>query len=158
MSASLPRQGLLVDDVHCFPVRVYYEDTDAAGIVYYANYLKFIERARTEMIRLCGVEHRAAQETQGFGFIVRRAAIEYEAPARLDDELVVETRVQEIGGATILLVQDVKRDDARLVRATVLIACVDRAGRPTRLPPELRAALPPRNDNNTPRMVNAHAR
>ena len=137
-------------------VRVYYEDTDAAGIVYYANYLKFIERARTEMMRLFGVEHERGRQSEGLAFIVRRAEIDYAAPARLDDELVVESRMKELGGASILLGQDVLRGGQVLVRATVLVACIGLHGRPVRLPATLRAALLSLNDN--PRMVTAHAR
>ena len=154
--AHLPREGALRGEAHRFPIRVYYEDTDAAGIVYYANYLKFIERARTEMMRLYGVEHEKTRQSGGTAFIVRRCEIEYVAPARLDDELVVETRLKELGGATILLAQDVLRDDAVLVRATVLVACIGAQGRPVRLPAELRSSLSSSNDK--PRMVTAHAR
>lgn len=155
-SSPLPREGALEGEAHRFPIRVYYEDTDAAGIVYYANYLKFIERARTEMMRLYGVEHEKARQSGGTAFIVRRCEIEYVAPARLDDELVVETRIKEIGGATILLSQDVRRDDTMLVRASVLVACVGAQGRPVRLPAELRSSLS--SFNAKPRMVTAHAR
>ncbi|HVA15156.1 MAG TPA: tol-pal system-associated acyl-CoA thioesterase [Stellaceae bacterium] len=155
-SEKLPREGTLEGGVHRFPVRVYYEDTDAAGIVYYANYLKFIERARTEMLRRHGVEHATSRQADGTAFIVRRSEIEYEMPARLDDELVVETRLRELGGATILLAQDVLRDDAVLVRAIVLIACIGAQGRPVRLPAALRATLS--SFNVKPRMVTAHAR
>jgi acyl-CoA thioester hydrolase len=154
--AHLPKEGALQGDVHRFPVRVYYEDTDAAGIVYYANYLKFIERARTEMMRLYGVEHEKARQSGGTAFIVRRCAIEYIAPARLDDEIVVETRLKELGGATIHLSQDVLRDGTLLVRATVVVACVGAQGRPVRLPAELRSSLS--SFNAKPRMVTAHAR
>ena len=154
--SSLPRSGAMQDTVHRFPVRVYYEDTDAAGIVYYANYLKFAERARTEMMRLYGVEHEKARQAGGTVFIVRRANFEYRVPARPDDELVIETRLQEIGAATILLAQDIVRDDTTLVRATVLIACVSAVGRPVRLPAALRTILSSLNDNS--RMVTAHAR
>jgi acyl-CoA thioester hydrolase len=146
----------LLGATHRFPIRVYYEDTDAAGIVYYANYLKFIERARTEMMRLYGVEHEKTRQSGGGAFIVRRCEIEYLSPARLDDELVVETRVKELGGATILLGQDVLRDEAILVRASILVACIGAQGRPVRLPGELRSSLSSFNDN--PRMVTAHAR
>jgi acyl-CoA thioester hydrolase len=157
MSASLlPREGALQGDVHRFPVRVYYEDTDAAGIVYYANYLKFIERARTQMMRLYGVEHEKARQSGGTAFIVRRCEIEYIVPARLDDEIVVETRLKELGGATIHLNQDVLRDGTLLVRATVVVACVNAQGRAVRLPAELRSSLTSSNDK--PRMVIAHAR
>jgi acyl-CoA thioester hydrolase len=154
--ANLPKEGALQGDVHRFPVRVYYEDTDAAGIVYYANYLKFIERARTEMMRLYGVEHEKTRQSEGTAFIVRRCEIDYHAPARLDDALVVETRIKQLGGATILLSQDVLRDAVLLVRASVLVACVSAQGRPMRLPAQLRSSLSSSNDK--PRMVTAHAR
>src|ERR1700748_2729009 len=97
--SALDRRGAMEGAVHRFPVRVYYEDTDAAGIVYYANYLKFTERARTEMMRLYGVEHEKARQSGGTVFIVRRVDCEYRVPARLDDELVGETRIAAIGGA-----------------------------------------------------------
>lgn len=155
-ASSLPREGTLSSGVHRFPIRVYYEDTDAAGIVYYANYLKFVERARTEMMRLFGVEHERWRQDEGTAFIVSRATLDYLAPARLDDELVVETSVKELGGASILLDQDVKRADTLLVRAVIRVACVGRSGRPVRLPPPLRAAL--LTHNETSRMVAAHAR
>jgi acyl-CoA thioester hydrolase len=151
---ALPRAGMLQGEVHRFPVRVYYEDTDAAGIVYYANYLKFIERARTEMMRLYGVEHERARQSGGTAFIVRRCAVDYIQPARLDDELVVETRLKELGGATIHLSQDVLRDGTLLVRATVVVACIGAQGRPVRLPAELRLSLS--SFNAKPRMVTAH--
>jgi acyl-CoA thioester hydrolase len=154
--SGLPRQGMLQGEVHRFPVRVYYEDTDAAGIVYYANYLKFLERARTEMMGLYGVAHEKARQSGGTVFIVRRCEIEYIVPARLDDELVVETRLKELGGATILLSQDVLREATLLVRASVLIVSVGAQGRPVKLPAELRSSLSSFNDK--PRMVTAHAR
>jgi acyl-CoA thioester hydrolase len=156
VSATLPREGKIENGVHRFPVRVYYEDTDAAGIVYYANYLKFIERARTEMMRLHGIEHEKSRQSGGLAFIVRRTEIEYFVPARLDDEVTVETRLKEVGGATIALAQDVWRGDALLVRAAVLIVCVSAQGRPIRLPAALRSSLLSLNDNS--RMVTAHAR
>jgi acyl-CoA thioester hydrolase len=154
--ANLPKEGALQGEVHRFPVRVYYEDTDAAGIVYYANYLKFIERARTEMMRLYGVEHEKARQSGGTAFIVRRCEIDYIQPARLDDALVVETRLAELGGATIHLSQNVLRDGTLLVRATVVVACIGAQGRPVRLPAELRSSLS--SFNAKPRMVTAHAR
>jgi acyl-CoA thioester hydrolase len=152
----MPASGRLEPGVHRFFIRVYYEDTDAAGIVYYANYLKFVERARTEMMRLFGAEHEQWRQADGTAFIVRHAALDYRAPARLDDMLVVETRVKEIGGASVLLAQDVKRGDTLLVAATVKIATVGRHGRPVRLPPAFRAAIT--SHNETSRMVPAHAR
>ena len=131
------------DDAHRFALRVYYEDTDAAGIVYYANYLKFAERGRTEMMRHLGFAHSAVAEEAGLVFTVRRCSADYRAAARLDDMLTVETRIAEIGGATLLLDQQIRRDGETIVVVDVLVACVGRDGRPRRLPPGLRAALMP---------------
>jgi acyl-CoA thioester hydrolase len=125
--------------VHRFPVRVYYEDTDAAGIVYYANYLKFAERARSEWLR--EFTESASLKASGLVFVVRRCEIDYLLPARLDDLLEVATRVTGFVGATLDLEQTVRRDDADLVVMTVTLACLSSAGRPARLPAALRAAL-----------------
>ena len=114
---------------HSMPLRVYYEDTDAAGIVYYANYLKFAERGRTEMMRALGFAHSGIAAETGIVFTVRRLTADYRQPARLDDLLSVETRIVEIGGATLLLDQRICRDGAVLVALDVLVACVG-AGRP----------------------------
>ena len=127
--------------VHVFPVRVYYEDTDAAGIVYYANYLKFAERARTELLREHGISNRALQESQGVAFAVRRLSAEYLAPARLDDHLEVRTRITGVHGAAIEAEQDVVREGRDLARLTLTLACVARTGRPTRLPSAVVAAF-----------------
>jgi acyl-CoA thioester hydrolase len=127
--------------VHRFPIRVYYEDTDAAGIVYYANYLKFAERARSEWLRELGDDETAALKASGLVFVVRRCAIDYRQPARLDDLLEVETRVTGAAGATLDLEQIVRRRGSDLVAMTVTLACVNSAGRPARLPAALRTAL-----------------
>jgi acyl-CoA thioester hydrolase len=153
----LPRDGVVSDGAFLFPVRVYYEDTDAAGLVYYANYLKFAERARTEMLRRLGVEQERLRAETGLAFVVRRCAADYVLPARLDDDLVVVTRLKALGGASLDLDQDVRRNDALLVRLAFQIACLGRSGRPQRLPPVLRAALSSLNATAT-RMVRAHAR
>ena len=126
---------------HNMTLRVYYEDTDAAGIVYYANYLKFAERGRTEMMRELGFAHTGIVAESGIVFTVRRLSADYRQPARLDDLLSVETRVMEIAGATLLLDQRVCRDGEVLVAVDVLVACVGRDGRPRRVPPALRVAL-----------------
>ena len=128
---------------HRFPVRVYYEDTDAAGIVYYANYLKFAERARSELLREIGHAPAALAATQGLQFAVRRCLVEYRKPARLDDLLEVETSLIELGGATLDALQVVRRDGAPLTEIRARLACLTRAGRASRLPPGLRAALQP---------------
>jgi len=126
---------------HRFPIRVYYEDTDAAGIVYYANYLKFAERARTEWLRAAGGEAAAALRDGGLVFVVRRCEIDYRQPARLDDLLEVETSLIGAAGATLDLDQIVLRDGATLVDLRVKLACLNAAGRPARLPAALRAAF-----------------
>jgi acyl-CoA thioester hydrolase len=135
---SIPAIGGLT---HAMPLRVYYEDTDAAGIVYYANYLKFAERGRTELMRELGFAHSTIAAETGIVFTVRRLAADYRRPARLDDVLSVETRIAEIGAATMLLDQRVCRDGAVLAALDVLVACVGRDGRPRRIPAGLRAAL-----------------
>ena len=126
---------------HSMPLRVYYEDTDAAGIVYYANYLKFAERGRTEMMRALGFAHSRIDAETGTLFTVRRLAADYRTPARLDDSLTVATTVLEIGAATVLLDQEIRRDGTVLVALELLVACVGRDGRPRRVPAGLRAAL-----------------
>jgi len=126
---------------HSFPLRVYYEDTDAAGMVYHANYLKFAERGRSEMLRSMGFPHRQLAATDGVGFAVRRCSVEYLVPARLEDALVVDTTLVDVGAATLNLRQRIRRGDELLADLAVLVACVGRDGRPRRLPSALRAAL-----------------
>lgn len=133
--------GAIYNGVHIYPLRVFYEDTDAAGIVYYANYLKFIERARTEMMRIAGISHSGSLSDAGAMFIVRRCTADYRLPARLDDNLQVHTRMLRLGGATIDVEQIVKRGDDVLVSAVLKLACIDGAGKPVRLPATLRRAL-----------------
>jgi acyl-CoA thioester hydrolase len=135
---------------HTMELRVYYEDTDASGIVYHANYLKFAERARTEMMRALGFAHSGIATETGIVFTVRRVGTDYLLPARLDDLLSVETRIVEIGGARLLLDQRVCRDGAVLAVLDVLVACVGRNGRPRRIPPALRAALAPADHSSVP--------
>jgi acyl-CoA thioester hydrolase len=119
---------------HIFPVTVYWEDTDAGGIVYYANYLRFAERARTELLRAAGIDQRVLAAETGQVFAVRRVEAEYLAPARLDDRLEVVTRVTTTRGASVDMEQVVRRGDDVLVRMMVQIACVNGRGRATRLP------------------------
>ena len=136
-----PQAGALGKGQHRFPIRVYYEDTDAAGIVYHANYLKYAERARTEMMRGLGLSHSELAERLGLVFTVSRCEIDYRAPARLDDELEVATRVLEVSGARLLAEQTILRNEHTLARLVLTLACVTRAGRPARLPNDLRHAL-----------------
>ncbi len=125
---------------HHFPVRVYYEDTDFGGVVYYANYLKFIERARTELLRDVGVD-QVLLKSEGVVFVVRRLEADYTGAAKFDDMLDVVTTVDDIGGARITLRQEVRRDDAVLFTAVVTLAAMNDGGRPARLPAILRERL-----------------
>ncbi len=128
--------------MHRHPLRVYYEDTDAGGVVYYANYLRFLERGRTEALRDLGVAHARLQAEHGLIFMVRRVNLDYVSPARLDDSLVVETILRSERGASVELGQRVTRDGVLLVDAVVQLACVqEMSGRPGRIPPEWRTAL-----------------
>ncbi len=133
--------GASAEGIHIYPVRVYYEDTDAAGIVYYANYLKYAERARTEMLRDLGTENARLMKTEGLGFAVRRCGVDFFKPARLDDLLSVETRLIDIGGASVVADQRVKRDNAELVRMELKLACLSLDGRPARLPAAVKTRL-----------------
>jgi acyl-CoA thioester hydrolase len=142
-----PSSGQRSGTTHKFQVRVYYEDTDAGGIVYHANYLNFAERARTEMLRLCGVGQDAMRRDDGVGFTVRRCEIDYRAPARLDDALEVRTNLRDLRGArvgatqSIHMVRDGGVDEDWLVRLDLDLACVKDNGRPTRLPERVRSAF-----------------
>jgi acyl-CoA thioester hydrolase len=128
--------------MHAYHLRVYYEDTDAGGVVYYANYLRFMERARTEALRDLGAAHARLQAEHGLIFMVRRVNLDYVAPARLDDWLIVETSLVAQRGASIDLRQRVLHEGILRVEASVQLACVqERNGRPGRIPLEWRAAL-----------------
>jgi acyl-CoA thioester hydrolase len=135
--------GVVRDGVHVWPVRVYYEDTDAAGVVYYANYLRFAERARTEMLRSLGYPHSAMMADDGLAFVVQRCEIDYLRPARLDDVLEVRSGPVEFGAASLDLDQRVTRGADLLAQLRVRLACVAGSGRPVRLPAGLRGALRP---------------
>ncbi|MEO8242297.1 MAG: tol-pal system-associated acyl-CoA thioesterase [bacterium] len=126
---------------HRFALRVYYEDTDLAGIVYYANYLKFIERARSEWVRGLGIDQTRLRAEQGVVFAVRRLEADYLRPARFDDELVVETRNSATSGARIVLEQEVFRQGEKLFAATVTLVCLTDDGHPARLPLQVRLQL-----------------
>ncbi|UWQ61765.1 tol-pal system-associated acyl-CoA thioesterase [Leisingera caerulea] len=123
---------------HEFPVRVYYEDTDMGGIVYHANYLRFIERARSDWVRGIGVDQNAMRES-GLIYVVRRIEADYLAPAKFDEELLVTTSMQNVTPARMVLSQEVTRDGKPLFRAQVTIVCITTGGKPARLPAEIRA-------------------
>ena len=137
--------GEIGDGRHVMAVRVYYEDTDFSGVVYYANYLRFMERGRTNYLRLLGADQRAlfeetAREAPGFAFVVRSLSVDYLRPARMDDVIVVTTVPVEVKGASITLRQTVSRDDVVLVEASVRVAFVSR-GRARPIPKALRLAM-----------------
>ena len=134
-------QGRMVDGVHVYPVRVYYEDTDVGGVVYYANYLKFAERARSEMLRVIGFPHGEMMARDGLAFAVRRCEADYIRPANFDDALEVHTGNIDMEAAGLWLDQRVKRDGNDLVVLRVRLACVGQNGKPARLPAVLRATL-----------------
>ncbi len=128
---------------HEFPFRVYYEDTDLAGIVYYANYLKFIERARSEWVRSLGIDQNRLRAEDSIVFAVRRVEADYLRPAKFDDELIVETRPEAITGARIVLEQSILRQGERLFQAQVTLVCLADSGHAARIPSELRRKLAP---------------
>lgn len=124
------------------PVRVYYEDTDAAGVVYYANYFKFCERARTEWLRHVGFNNSALLEERGLVFVVRTVKADYLAPAVLDDTLQVVSTLDKLGGASLIFGQKVMRGEELLFDAQIVIACVDiRAKRASPIPPDVKQQL-----------------
>jgi acyl-CoA thioester hydrolase len=140
-----PLDGEIRDGRHYQAVRVYYEDTDFSGIVYHANYLRFMERGRTNYLRLLGADQRglfeeAAQEAPGFAFVVRAMTLEFLKPARMDDVLLVTTAPAEVKGASIALHQTVTRGDDLLVEAQVRVAFVS-GGRARPIPRALRLAM-----------------
>lgn len=132
--------GRLTPAGHELPQRVYFEDTDFSGRVYHARYLHFMERGRSDYLRLLGIHHRELAE-KGLSFAVSRMAIEFLRPAVIDDVLIVRTANVEIGGARIILRQEIFRGDERLIAATVTVALVSPQGRALRLPPDIRAAF-----------------
>ena len=132
--------GHVNDGVHYLDIRVYYEDTDFSGIVYHANYLKFCERGRSDMLRLAGVHHTDLAG-QGVHFVVRRMECDFRASARIDDVVRVETCLRQSSGAKLLLAQAVKLADRVLFEAQVTLAVVNGAGRPQRIPAEMMRAM-----------------
>ncbi|AUC54103.1 MAG: tol-pal system-associated acyl-CoA thioesterase [Sagittula sp.] len=124
--------------MHIYPIRVYYEDTDMAGIVYHANYLKYIERARSDWVREQGLDQNAMREKDGIVFVVRRIEADYLATAKFDDRLEVRTFVRSITGVRLVMAQEVLRGEVPVFRAEVTAVCVTSDGHPVRLPAALR--------------------
>ena len=136
--------GTIMNGEHRLAVRVYFEDTDTARMVYHANYLRYMERARTEILRQCGISQRdllAAQGDRKMGFAVRRCEIDFLIPARLDDLLEVRSRLEGMGAAYIDFRQQVVREGTVLAEALIRVACVGAKGQPVRLPANIAGAF-----------------
>lgn len=131
------------DGTHVLRARVYYEDTDAGGVVYHANYLRFAERGRTEYLRDLGISQSELSDAEGVLFVVRRSVIDFRLPARLDDALEIATRIEEMKGASFEVEQEIRKTgtDGYLVRVASTIACLDGKGRPVRVPKSAREKL-----------------
>lgn len=141
--ASGELAGRLEEGRHLLDQRVYYEDTDFSGFVYHARYLHFLERGRTDWLRLLGIDQSTmAQGENGTVFVVRRMEIDFRVPARMDDIVTVTTHASSVKGARLTLAQTLSRKGETLLSAIVEVAIVDTAGRPRRLPPDLRSILP----------------
>lgn len=153
---DVPINGSVRDGTHWLAVRVYYEDTDTAGIVYYANYLRFIERGRTELLRHAGIDQfhlMAVPVEDRISFAVRQCTLDYLAPAHLDDALQISTQIDKLGAAYIDMLQAVWRDDKKLLGAKVRVAALNHRGLPTRVPPwmiEKFNEILPLNDQTRP--------
>ena len=140
--ANHPLSGELTEAGHRLVQRVYYEDTDFSGVVYHARYLHFLERGRTDYLRLLGVEQGSLvleEDREGLVFVVHRMEIDFKAPARMDDILTILTSTEKAGGAKMVLDQEIRRGDQLLISARVIIAVINAAGRPRRLPEALAA-------------------
>jgi len=126
---------------HSFPIRIYYEDTDAAGVVYHSNYLKFAERARTEALRLSGIDQSDLMREHKIGFAVRRVEVDFLKPAMLDDLLTIETRLDDISRVSLTMHQVIRRGDTVLVKLNVKLAIVDEKMKLAKLPEFVKKAM-----------------
>lgn len=125
-----------------WPLRVYWEDTDAGGVVFYANYLKFFERARTEWLRSLGIEQQTLADTSGVFFVVRSTSVEYNAPARLDDQLQIRTDIERVGPASVQFAQEAWREGVLLASGQIRVGCVDKITfRPAPIPAPVLATI-----------------
>lgn len=129
-----PPSGRFVGALHLFPVRIYFEDTDLSGVVYHANYLRYMERARSDMLRLAGIDQRAAQEAGEGAWAISDLVLKYRSPARLDDALIVESHMLKVGGASVRIAQTIRRGADILTEGAVTAAFVSPDGRARRQP------------------------
>lgn len=144
MTEILPHSGSMKGKIHNFNIRVYYEDTDIGGVVYYANYLKFMERARSEMLRDLGIDQAEMLDynnPEDVSFVVKRAEIDFNSPARFDDHLVIKSEIIKLGGASLIIKQDVTKNDHILVTGMIKIAAIGENGKTKRLPQNIKEKL-----------------
>lgn len=144
MTEILPHSGIMKEKIHHFPVRVYYEDTDVGGVVYYANYLKYMERARSEMLRILGIDQAIMLDYNKFddvGFVVSHAEVDFKKSAVFDDCLVVKTQIIKMGGASVTMRQEITKHELSLVEAIIKIAVIGKNGKPKRLSEKLKKNL-----------------
>lgn len=141
MTTDNPEAGGIDNGVHILPVRVYWEDTDAGGIVYHASFIRFMERGRTETLRALGLEQGDLREKHGLLYVVRRMEIDFRAPGKFDLALGVHTSLTRLGAASLDLMQLVRHGGTILAEARVRCACIDAEGKPKRAPDGVRAAF-----------------
>jgi acyl-CoA thioester hydrolase len=149
-SHPAPPEGLIEGRLHRFAVRAYFEDTDLSGVVYHANYLRWFERARSDFVRLLGIDQRAVNEAGEGAFAVADLTIRYAAPARLDDAVLIETSCEELGAASCRMRQRAFKDGSLLAEARLRIGFVAPDGRPRRMPQAWREAFVPIIPEGTP--------
>lgn len=148
MAEFLPHSGTMSDGEHVLPLRVYYEDTDAGGIVYYANYLKYMERGRSDMLRELGIDQGNMlnfQKPDDIKFVVTRSEVDYISPAKLDDIITVHTKVTKVGKASLIMTQEVRRSDVLLAKGVIKAAALNGKNRPARLPKDIIETLTKQN-------------
>ena len=138
-----PEVGSVINCTHIFPLRVYFEDTDSGGIVYYANYLKYAERARTELLRCMGYPHTNMMADCSLALVVRRCEVDYIKPAYLDDALVVHSGNVKVNSASLFIEQKITRGTDEIAKILVRLACIGETGKPKPLPNKLSDALLP---------------
>ena len=126
---------------HRINIRIYYEDTDSGGVVYYANYLKFAERARTELLRNLGINQSSLEQDSGILFVVKNANLELISPAKLDDVIEVKTNIRKLSGASINMLQEISIVGKNIATLDVTIVCINKQFKPTRIPKEIKEAL-----------------
>jgi acyl-CoA thioester hydrolase len=150
MTMPQPPDGVIDGACHLYAVRAYYEDTDLSGIVYHANYLRWFERARSDLLRRLGIDQRAAIEAGEGAYAVSELALRYLRPAKLDDDVLIETRCTELGAASCRMAQRASRDGETLVEATLRVCFITPEGRPRRQPAEWRTAFAAFMEETTP--------